>query len=79
MGYCSCTTVPTVPLTGSGTGCTVNVTVSNEVVTAVTINRTGSGYQVGDILTVDNSDVKVTRGSGLEFMLNLSVLILFAN
>ena len=45
----------------------MNVTVSNEVVTAVTINNVGSGYQVGDILTVDNADAKVTRGSGLKF------------
>ena len=61
------TAVATRALTGGGTGCTVNVTVSNEVVTAVAINGTGSGYQVGDILTVDNSDTKVTRGSGLKF------------
>ena len=27
---------------------------------------TGSGYQVGEILTVDNSDSKVTRGAGFK-------------
>mgnify|MGYP005740137115 CR=1 FL=1 len=36
------TAVPTVPLTGSGVNCTVNVTVSNGVVTAIAINGTGS-------------------------------------
>ena len=68
--FSSTTAVPTVSLTGSGTGCTVNVTVSNEVVTAVAINGTGSGYQVGDVLTVDNSSTKVTRGAGLKFVVN---------
>ena len=43
----------------------------NEVVTAVAINGTGAGYQVGDVLTVDNSDAKVTRGSGLKFVVNV--------
>ena len=72
VGYAfsSTTAVPTVSLTGSGSGCTVNVTVSNEVVTAVAINGTGAGYQVGDILTVDNTSTKVTRGSGLKFVIN---------
>ena len=65
--FSSTTAVPTIPLTGSGNGCTVNVTVSGEVVTAVAINGNGSGYQVGDVLTVDNSSTKVTRGAGLKF------------
>ena len=53
--FSSTTAVPTVALTGSGTGLTVNVTVSNEVVTGVAINNGGTGYQVGDVLTVDNT------------------------
>ena len=65
--FSSTTGVPTVALTGSGTGCTVNVTVTNEVVTAVAINNVGSNYQVGDILTVDNSSSQVTTGAGLKF------------
>ena len=36
--------------------------------TAVAVNAAGTGYQVGDILTVDNSDAKVTRGAGLKFV-----------
>ena len=66
--FSSTTAVPTISLTGSGSGCTVNVTVSSEVVTAVAINAAGSGYQVGDVLTVDNSSTKVTRGTGLKFV-----------
>ena len=65
--FSSTTAVPTVALTGSGSGCTVNVTVSSEVVTAVAINAAGTGYQVGDVLTVDNTSTKVTRGAGLKF------------
>ena len=65
--FSSLTAVPTVPLTGSGTGCTVNLTVVNESVTAVAINGVGSGYQVGDVLTVDNSNAQVIRGAGLKF------------
>ena len=68
--FSSTTAVPTISLTGGGSECTVNVTVSNEVVTAVAINNTGNGYQVGDVLTVDNSSNKVTRGSGLKFVVN---------
>ena len=66
--FSSLTAVPTVPLTGSGTGCTVNLTVVNESVTAVAINGVGSGYQVGDVLTVDNSNAQVIRGAGLKFV-----------
>ena len=65
--FSSTTAVPTVSLTGSGSGCTVNITVTDEVITNVVINAAGTGYQVGDVLTVDNSDAKVTRGTGLKF------------
>ena len=65
--FSSTTAVPTISLTGSGTECTVNITVSNEVVTAVALNNTGNGYQVGDVLTVDNTSTKVSRGGGLKF------------
>ena len=65
--FSSTTAVPTVSLTGSGSGCTFNVTVTNGAITNVALNATGTGYQVGDVLTVDNSDAKVTRGSGMKF------------
>ncbi len=68
--FSSTTAVPTTALTGSGNGLTINVTVSNEVVTNIAINGNGSGYQVGDVLTVDNTSTKVTRGAGLKFAVN---------
>ena len=65
--FSNTTAVPVVSLTGSGTGATVNVTVSGGVVTAIAINSGGNGYQVGEVLTVDTSSSKYTRGSGLKF------------
>ena len=60
----STTAVPTVALTGSGTGLTINVTVTNGVITADATNAAGSGYQVGDVITLDNSNAQVVRGAG---------------
>ena len=67
-GYSISGTVSTVALTGSGSGCTVTATVSSGVVTAVSIQNGGNGYQVGDVLTVDNSHSGVVRGAGLKFV-----------
>jgi len=67
-GYSISGTVSTVALTGSGTGCTVTTSISGGVVTAVTIQAAGTGYQVGDVLTVDNSHSGVVRGAGLKFI-----------
>mgnify|MGYP007000254408 len=64
--FSSATAVPTVALTGSGTGLTVNVTLSNGVVTGVAINAGGTGYQVGDVFTFDNSNAQVIRGAGFK-------------
>ena len=41
---------------GNGTGCTVNTTCVNGVVTAITINAAGSSYQIGDVLTISGGD-----------------------
>ena len=66
-GYNITGTVSTVALTGSGSGCTVTATVSGGVVTAVTVQSAGTGYQVGDVLTVDNAHSGVVAGAGLKF------------
>ena len=60
-GY-SFTNVNNIPLkseTGSGSGAQCSVTTSNGVVTAISNLTLGSGYQVGEVLTIDNSDAKV--------------------
>lgn len=50
----------------AGLGATANITVSGGAVTAVTIINGGEGYKVGDVITVNSSDVGGT-GSGFSF------------
>ena len=40
-------------VTGSGRDATVNITINNGVAIAATINSGGSGYSIGDVLSVD--------------------------
>ncbi len=49
-GYTAATGVATTG--GSGSGLTVNTTVSSGAITAIAINATGSGYEVNDTITV---------------------------
>jgi len=42
---------------GSGTGGTLNVTVSGGVIRAIVIGSAGSGYSVGDVLTLSNTAI----------------------
>ena len=59
--------VPTVNTTNvGGMGLTVNVTVSSNAVTAVSVIGNGSGYEVDDIITVNSSFIGGT-GSGFTF------------
>ncbi len=52
---------------GEGTGCTLNITAAGGVVTGATIVAAGTGYFVGDTLTISggggNATVKVTAGN----------------
>lgn len=60
-------TYANVPLTGgSGTGAQATVIIGGGVVTNVTITQEGTGYVVGDALSVDASDVGGT-GSGFQY------------
>lgn len=65
-------TYPGVPLTG-GAGFTAeaSVTVAGGVVTAVVITDVGSGYEVGDVLSADASDL---GGSGSGFSVPVTAL-----
>ena len=69
VGYSVSGTVTTISLTGSGSGATVSVTISNGVITAYNVISNGSGYQVGDVLTLDNSHSGVDRGAGFKSLL----------
>jgi hypothetical protein len=58
--------VPTVNTTSiNGSGATFNVTVSGAAVTSITLISGGSGYEIGDMITVDASYIGGT-GSGFE-------------
>lgn len=61
--YYNVQTINTTSIVGSGA--TFNVTISGNVVTSVTLVFGGSGYAVGDVLTVD-SDLIGGTGSGFE-------------
>ena len=62
--------IPLVSLTGSGTGaqCSVSVDATTGAINSISNLTTGSGYQVGEVLTVDNTDVKITRGAGFKLV-----------
>ena len=60
--------IPLVSLTGSGTGAQCSVSVTGGVVDESGISNVtvGSGYQVGEVLTIDNTNAQVTGGQGLK-------------
>jgi hypothetical protein len=59
-GYATSTDVATTG--GSGSGCSVDITETGGVIDSVTINETGSGYKIGDTLTIvgGNNDATIT-------------------
>jgi hypothetical protein len=52
-GYASATNVATAAQTGVGTGLTVTTTVENGFITDVSVYSAGSGYQPGDIISIN--------------------------
>jgi hypothetical protein len=62
--------VPTIPLTGQGKNALIDLTISNGVAIGCTISNGGSGYLVGDILTVEEG---VIGSDGLGRNLRLSI------
>ena len=66
-----------VPLTGgAGAGATADITVSGGAVTAVTLVDPGAAYEVGDVLSADNTDLG-GAGSGFSIPVNdLYVMVL---
>ena len=56
-------------LTGNGSGATADFTLDNETIDSISNISGGTGYQVGDVLTVNNDDVKVLRGAGAKFVI----------
>ena len=58
------TGIPLYSITGNGSGATGDITVTDGVVTGVSIASTGSGYVIGDVLGITTSNIK--KGSGAE-------------
>jgi hypothetical protein len=57
-GYVS--TIGVATTGGTGTGCTVNTTCVGGVVTSIAINAAGTGYSIGDTLTITGGDGTAT-------------------
>ena len=59
--------IPLLSLTGSGEDATGNFTLNSDgSIASVSIAASGEGYQVGDVLTIDNTNVNVQRGAGFK-------------
>ena len=59
-GYSNATNVATTVSPAGGTGLTVNTTTVSNVVTKVVINTAGTGYNVGDTVTITGGDGAAT-------------------
>lgn len=59
-GYSNATNVATTVTPAGGTGLTVNTTTVSNVVTKVVINTAGTGYNVGDTVTITGGDGAAT-------------------
>lgn len=57
------TTLPIAATGGSGTGATFVVEASGSAVYTVTLSAGGTGYRVGDILTIHGEDIQITFGT----------------
>ena len=56
-------------LTGGGSGITATLTLTDGVITGIDASsgNAGTGYSVGDVLTIDETDSKYTSGIGAKF------------
>ena len=69
-GYTDDTYTDIAVTTGTGFNATLDITVSGNTVTAVTVNTVGAGYLVGDTLEVDDADL----GGGSGFSIDVDEL-----
>ena len=56
-GYSTATGVTTTPTSGSGTGLTVDITQTAGIITGIIINNAGTGYDIGDTVTIDGGTI----------------------
>ena len=57
-------------MTGSGTGsfCSVTIDGTTGAINSISNLTLGTGYQTGEVLTIDNSSNLVTRGNGFKLV-----------
>ena len=61
--------IPLVSLTGSGENATANFTIlSDGAIDSITLQNSGNRLQVGEVLTIDNSNVNVKSGTGFKLV-----------
>ena len=62
--------IPLISLTGSGTGaqCSVTIDGTTGAINSISNLTLGTGYQVGEVLTIDNGSNLVTRGNGFKLV-----------
>ena len=59
--------IPLISLSGNGVSATANFTLTaDEKIASITVQSGSSGFQVCDVLTIDNTNVNVKRGSGFK-------------
>ena len=66
--------LPLISLTGTGSGAIADVTVTAGAVTDVDIRRGGIGYSVGDMLTIDSTDLTDGTSTGSSFVIDVSAI-----
>jgi len=69
-GVTNVNNIPLISLTGSGTGaqCSVTIDAATGAINSISNLTLGTGYQVGEVLTIDNSSNLVTRGNGFKLV-----------
>ena len=63
MGSVTHASIPLFASSGIGVGATAHITISGDCVSSIHIDNAGLGYEVGDVLTVDNA-LLGTNGNG---------------
>ena len=69
--------IPLISLTGNGTGAYADITVTAGAITDVDIRRGGTGYAVGDMLTIDSTDFvdgTLDPSTGTGFIIDASAI-----
>ena len=59
---------------GSGTGASIRVIVSGNAITSLSVTSAGSGFSIGDTISISQSDIATTNGSNIVISLRAADL-----